>query len=99
MWPTTFAYANDLGFDVLVRPKEAGPAPDRDLVAWNLGRERAAEILRTRPVDVAVACGSLSVRASGGTDGQPSRREAEELAGRIETRPLASTATQPTADR
>jgi hypothetical protein len=31
LWPTTFAYANDLGFDVLVMPKEAGPAPDRHL--------------------------------------------------------------------
>jgi hypothetical protein len=35
------------------------PVPDGDLPAWNLGRERAAEILRARPVDLATACGRL----------------------------------------
>ena len=35
------------------------PVPDGDPLAWNLGRARAAEILRTRPVEVAPACDSL----------------------------------------
>ena len=32
LWPTTFAYANDLGFDLLVLPKMEGPKPDRYLI-------------------------------------------------------------------
>jgi two-component system sensor histidine kinase BaeS len=35
------------------------PAPDGDLLAWNLGRDRAAGILRSHPVDQTPACGSL----------------------------------------
>jgi len=36
------------------------PVPDGDLLAWNLARERAAEILRTRPViDADRSCASL----------------------------------------
>jgi Domain of unknown function (DUF4153) len=38
---------------------DVAPVPDGDLFAWNLSRERAAEILRTRPVDVATRCGAL----------------------------------------
>jgi sugar/nucleoside kinase (ribokinase family) len=38
---------------------------------------------------LAVACGSLSVRAVGGTEGQPERHEAEELAGRLIARAVA----------
>ena len=38
---------------------------------------------------LAVACGTLSVRASGGTDGQPSRSEAEALAAEIVARPTS----------
>jgi len=35
------------------------PVPDGDLLAWNRGRERAAELLRSRPVDPPPACGAL----------------------------------------
>jgi sugar/nucleoside kinase (ribokinase family) len=38
---------------------------------------------------LAVACGSLSVRAVGGTEGQPERHEAEELAGALAARAVA----------
>ena len=66
----------------------AGDAFDAGFLAGWLDGRSAEACLR-----LAVACGSLSVRASGGTDGQPERGEAEELAGRVETRPLASTPT------
>jgi hypothetical protein len=35
------------------------PVPDGDLLAWNLSRERAAELLRTSPTDVTPSCASL----------------------------------------
>lgn len=59
----------------------AGDAFDAGfLVGWLDGRA-PADCLR-----LAVACGSLSVRAVGGTAGQPQRAEAEELAGRLTAR-------------
>jgi sugar/nucleoside kinase (ribokinase family) len=72
----------------------AGDAFDAGFLAGWLDGRSAEACLR-----LAVASGSLSVRASGGTDGQPERGEAEELAGRLETRPLASTPTPPAAHR
>jgi len=68
----------------------AGDAFDAGFLAAWLDGQSAEACLR-----LAVACGSLSVRASGGTDGQPERGEAAELAGRLETRPLASGPTPP----
>ena len=35
------------------------PVPDGDVLAWNLGRTRADDVLRARPVDTAASCGSL----------------------------------------
>ena len=74
----------------------AGVAATAGFLAGWLDGQPAEACLR-----LAVACGSLSVRASGGTDGQPERGEAEELAGRLETRPLASgpMPPQPAAER
>jgi sugar/nucleoside kinase (ribokinase family) len=48
-------------------------------------------------LQLAVASGSISVRAVGGTDGQPDRAEAEELAGRLVSR--AVTLPSPTEPR
>ena len=56
----------------------AGDAFDAGFLAGWLDGRPPEDCLR-----LAVACGSLSVRAIGGTDGQPERHEAEELAGRL----------------
>jgi sugar/nucleoside kinase (ribokinase family) len=56
----------------------AGDTFDAGFVAaWCEGRDIAAALR------LAVACGSLSTMAVGGTDGQPTRSEAEAFAGRI----------------
>ena len=56
----------------------AGDAFDAGFLAGWLDGQSVDACLR-----LAVACGSLSERASGGTEGQPSRREAEELAAQV----------------
>jgi len=65
----------------------AGDAFDAGFLAGWLDGRSPDDCLR-----LAVACGSLSVRAVGGTEGQPERPEAEELGGRLVARrlPLAS---------
>ena len=56
----------------------AGDAFDAGfLVAWLEGRSLEASLR------LGVACGSLSTRAAGGTDGQPTRDEAEAAARRV----------------
>lgn len=72
----------------------AGDAFDAGFLAGWLDGQSAEACLR-----LAVACGSLSVRASGGTEGQAERNEAQEQAGRLESRPLASTPTPPAVER
>ncbi|HSL32342.1 MAG TPA: carbohydrate kinase family protein [Candidatus Limnocylindrales bacterium] len=62
----------------------AGDAFDAGFLAGWLDGRPPADCLR-----LAVACGSLSVRAAGGTEGQPKRQEAEELAGRLVARAVA----------
>jgi sugar/nucleoside kinase (ribokinase family) len=62
----------------------AGDAFDAGFLAGWLDGRPPEECLR-----LAVACGTLSVRASGGTDGQPSRSEAEALAGRLDVESLS----------
>ena len=64
----------------------AGDAFDAGFLAGWLDGQTAEACLR-----LAVACGSLSVRARGGTDGQASRREADELAAKVVAHALSST--------
>jgi sugar/nucleoside kinase (ribokinase family) len=68
----------------------AGDAFDAGfLLGWLDGRAP------TECLQLAVACGSLSVRAVGGTDGQPEPAEAKELAARL----VARSVTMPSASR
>jgi sugar/nucleoside kinase (ribokinase family) len=59
----------------------AGDAFDAAFLAGWLDGRPPEDCLR-----LAVACGSLSVRSVGGTEGQPERHEAETLAGRLVAR-------------
>ena len=61
----------------------AGDAFDAGFLAGWLDGRSPDDCLR-----LAVACGSLSVRAVGGTEGQPERHEAEKLGGRLVARRL-----------
>jgi sugar/nucleoside kinase (ribokinase family) len=62
----------------------AGDAFDAGFLAGWLDGRSPEDCLR-----LAVACGTLSVRASGGTDGQPYRTEAEAFAHGLAVRPIA----------
>lgn len=70
----------------------AGDAFDAGFLFGWLDRRAPEDCLR-----LAVACGSLSVRAVGGTEGQPDRTEAEALADRLSARAATITSASRTS--